>query len=321
MPSPLPSPPTHEERAVPSRGPRRAGGGRVALVVGAVAVVALVMGAAHALTGPGSPSDRVPGSGHAREALRGDRGGSATSPGTTAPSPGTTSTVGLVPSSSTTASPATSAPHARVVSAFGDALADVVDPALVDIVAVSAKQTTVLGTGMVLTPTGEVVTNDHVVGGATQITATDVGDGQRYDATLVGADPQSDVAVLQLQDASGLPTIVPGHSNGLAPGQSVVAFGNANGVGGVPAEQPGVVSVLGAVVSAVDDITGSTELLSGLLQTSVPVVGGDSGGALVDANGEVVGMVTAYASSGRNAEGFAIPVEQLMAVVHRLAPS
>ena len=85
------------------------------------------------------------------------------------------------------------------------------------------------GTGIVLSPDGEVLTNDHVVEGATQITATDSGTGRTYPATVVGYDRKHDIAVLQLQGASGLPTAPLGNSSQVRVGEPVLAIGNAGG--------------------------------------------------------------------------------------------
>ena len=109
-----------------------------------------------------------------------------------------------------------------------------VDPAIVDIVTtIDYGSGEAAGTGIVLTSTGEVLTNNHVIDGATSIKVTDVGNGKTYTATVVGYDESADVAVLQLQGASGLKTASIATS-GVAVGESVVALGNAGGVGGTP---------------------------------------------------------------------------------------
>ena len=101
------------------------------------------------------------------------------------------------------------------------------------------------GTGIVLTPTGEVLTNNHVVAGSTSVKVVDVGNGRTYTATVVGTDRADDVAVLQMQNASGLSTVSVGDSSRVAVGDSVAAFGNAGGVGGTPSVASGHVTGLG----------------------------------------------------------------------------
>src|SRR5438034_6622116 len=118
-------------------------------------------------------------------------------------------------------------------------IAQRVDPALVDIVSTEGDQgATAAGTGIVLTSNGEVLTNNHVIRGATSIKVTDVGNGRTYTAKVVGYDATKDVAVLQLQGASGLQTVTLSSS---APrtGQKVVALGNAGGKGGTPSVATG----------------------------------------------------------------------------------
>ena len=109
------------------------------------------------------------------------------------------------------------------------------DPGLVDVVStLGYQQEEAAGTGLVLTSSGEVLTNNHVIEGATSITVTDIGNGHSYKATVVGYDQTKDIAVLQLQGASGLKTVSLGNSNSAAVGQSVVGIGNAGGTGGTP---------------------------------------------------------------------------------------
>ena len=114
-------------------------------------------------------------------------------------------------------------------------IAQNVDPGLVDVnTSITYQGLQGAGTGMVLTPDGEVLTNNHVVEGATSISVTDVGNGKTYNATVLGYDRNEDVAVLQLQNASGLQTVSLGDSSKVSVGEGVVAIGNANGAGGTP---------------------------------------------------------------------------------------
>jgi S1-C subfamily serine protease len=178
------------------------------------------------------------------------------------------------------------------------------------------------GTGVVLTPNGEVVTNNHVVDGATSITVTVADTGQTFPAAVVGTDPTEDVAVLQLRGASGLHTAPIGDSASVAVGDEVVALGNAGGVGGKPDVVTGTVVALDQTITATDESGANPETLSGLIQTDAPLQPGDSGGPLVDRSGRVVGLDTA-ASAGRRfrfggTAGFAIPIAQVRSIAGQI---
>ncbi len=109
------------------------------------------------------------------------------------------------------------------------------NPGLVDInTSLSYQGAQAAGTGMVLTSNGEVLTNNHVISGATSISVTDVGNGKTYTASVVGYDRSHDIAVIQLNNASGLQTVTLGNSSNASVGQAVVAIGNAGGTGGTP---------------------------------------------------------------------------------------
>jgi S1-C subfamily serine protease len=178
------------------------------------------------------------------------------------------------------------------------------------------------GTGIVLTSNGEILTNNHVINGATKISVTDVGNGQTYSAKVVGYDASHDVAVLQLQGASGLHTAKLGDSSQAAVGQSVVAVGNAGGTGGTPSNAGGSITALNQSITASDELGGTSEQLSGLIQTNANIQPGDSGGPLVDTNGQVIGMDTA-ASQGfsfqtSGTQGYAIPINDAMKIVNQI---
>jgi len=173
-----------------------------------------------------------------------------------------------------------------------------VSPGLVDVVSTLGDENgEAAGTGMVLTSTGEVLTNNHVIDGATSISVTDIGNGRTYKASVVGYDKTQDVAVLQLQDASGLTTVSLGSSATVSTGQSVVAIGNAEGKGGQPSVVTGSVTALNQSITASDDGSGSSEQLTGMIETNAPIEPGDSGGSLVSSAGQVVGMDTAASTS------------------------
>ncbi|HYZ55125.1 MAG TPA: trypsin-like peptidase domain-containing protein [Streptosporangiaceae bacterium] len=173
-----------------------------------------------------------------------------------------------------------------------------VSPGLVDVNAtLGYRKATSAGTGLVLTSTGEVLTNNHVIDGATSITVTDVENGRTYKATVVGYDASKDLAVLQLQRASGLKTVTLGDSSTVKVGQKVVAIGNAGGKGGTPSVVTGKVTALGQSITASDASSGTAEQLSGMIETSAPIQAGDSGGPLVNTAGQVIGIDTAASSS------------------------
>ncbi len=171
------------------------------------------------------------------------------------------------------------------------------------------------GTGMVLTSSGQVLTNYHVVAGAGTITATVPQSGQTYQATVVGSDPTDDVALLQLSAASGLRTVTIDDDQ-LAVGDAVTAVGNAEGTGSLTAAT-GTISSLTASVTAADEGSAASETLSSMIETTADVVSGDSGGPLFDTEGEVVGIDTA-ASTGRQIDGYAIPIDRALAVVAQI---
>ena len=174
------------------------------------------------------------------------------------------------------------------------ALAAKVNPGLVDInVQLSTPNVQAAGTGIVLDASGVVLTNNHVITGASSINVTDVGNGQSYPATVVGYDRAHDIAVLQLQGASGLPTSTIGDSGTVAVGDPIAAIGNAGGRGGTPSIVAGTVSALNQTVTVSDEITGSSEQLAGLIEVAAAIQPGDSGGPLVNAAGQVIGVDTA----------------------------
>jgi S1-C subfamily serine protease len=202
-------------------------------------------------------------------------------------------------------------------------VAATVDPGLVDIdVTLGYPGERGSATGMVLTPSGEVLTNNHVVNGATSITATDIGNGRTYRARVVGYDRTHDVAVLQLQGASGLQTVTLGTSSKLGIGSSVTAIGNAGGAGGTPKASAGLVTSLAQTITASDASGSNAQRLSGLIETNADVRPGDSGGPLVNDAGEVVGMNAAtsasFASQPAYHQAYAIPIDQAMVIARTI---
>jgi S1-C subfamily serine protease len=174
------------------------------------------------------------------------------------------------------------------------------------------------GTGIVIDPGGVVLTNNHVISGATDISAFDVGNGQTYAVDVVGYNRTADVAVLQLRGAGGLPTANIG--GGVSVGDPVVALGNAGGQGGTPSAVAGKVLALNQTVSATDTLTGAEETLGGLIQADAAIRPGDSGGPMVNNAGQVIGMNTAATDSYKmsGGQGFAIPIGTAMAVAGQI---
>jgi S1-C subfamily serine protease len=186
------------------------------------------------------------------------------------------------------------------------------------------------GTGMIITSTGEVVTNNHVIELYTDgndsgtITVTEYGQKKAEPTTLIGYDAQQDVALLKIDNpAANLPTVTFGSSSKAVVGDSVVAIGNALGLAaGTPTVTQGIVSALGRSVSAGGDGT-ATESLQNLIQTDAAINPGNSGGPLIDTAGQVIGMNTAVAGSaedGTDAQniGFAIPIDAVESLIPQL---
>lgn len=198
-----------------------------------------------------------------------------------------------------------------------------VGPAVVNIDARMGYQGAVgSGTGIVLDPSGVVLTNNHVIAGATDLTVESVANGQSYDVDVLGFDRSHDVAVLQLRGAEGLPAANIGNSSRVAIGDPVVAMGNAGGHGGTPSAVPGRVIGLNQTVSAADELTGTTETLTNMIKADTAIRPGDSGGPMVNAAGQVIGMNTAasdnYKFAQPGGEGYAIPIDQAMAIANQI---
>jgi S1-C subfamily serine protease len=172
------------------------------------------------------------------------------------------------------------------------------------------------GTGMVLTASGQVLTNYHVVEGAGTITVTVATTGQTYQASVVGTDPSNDVALLQLTGASGL-TTVKADDDQAQVGDAVTAVGNAGGTGTLTAAAGTISSLTSSVTAASEGSSSGTETLASMIETTADVVSGDSGGPLFDAEGEVVGIDTA-ASTGSEIDGYAIPIARALGIVEQI---
>lgn len=220
----------------------------------------------------------------------------------------------LAPVALATVAPAAAQPNDVAVAA---ALAE---PAVVRIdTAIDYQGVIGLGTGIVLDQGGQVLTNFHVVQGADRITGT-LG-GRSYPAVLVGYDRGRDVAVIQLLGAGGLPAAVIGDSNVLVPGEPIVALGNAMGSDAPLTREVGTVTGFGRAVTAEDTLTGTSDELTGLIEFAAPVRAGDSGGPVINAAGQVVGLTTAASVNfrmGPGGKGFAIPINDAMGVANQI---
>src|SRR3954454_17997207 len=172
------------------------------------------------------------------------------------------------------------------------------------------------GTGMIISRSGEVLTNNHVINGATKFKVVDVTTHRRYTATVAGYSVSRDIAVLQLAHASGLRTVKGGGAVPLHVGMRIVARGNAQGRGGPPRTARGRVIALHQQIVAKDE-TGDPETLNNVIATDAPVVPGYSGGPLENSQNRVLGIVTAGSTSGVH-RGFAIPLKQALQIVRRI---
>ncbi len=203
------------------------------------------------------------------------------------------------------------------------AIAAKVDPSVVDIASTLGYQNgAAAGTGMVLTSSGEVLTNNHVIDGATTLSAQVNGEGRTYDVKVLGSDSTHDVALIQLVGASGLSPISIGDPSRVSVGDQVVALGNALGRGGTPAVESGFVTGIDQSITAGDPATGNAEELTGLIQVDAALKPGDSGGPLVDMTGRVIGLDTAASVATRyrpsSNAGFAIRIDDALSVVNQI---
>ena len=177
-------------------------------------------------------------------------------------------------------------------------------------------------TGMVINPDGLVLTNNHVIEDSTSITAQ-TANGHQYRARVVGYDVTGDIALIQLEGASGLQTVPVGNSASVKTGDSVVAMGNAEGQNLI-APAAGQVTALNQTITAGDQGASiATETLRGMIETNANIVSGDSGGPLADSAGQVIGMDTAGNDGGfsvqQSSAGYAIPINTALAVARQIA--
>src|SRR5262245_35121840 len=208
-----------------------------------------------------------------------------------------------------------------------EAIANAVDDSVVNI-NTTLDNGAAAGTGIILSSTGLVLTNNHVIEDSESIRVEVIATGRTYSATVLGYNIVDDVAVIQLENASGLKAADIGNSSNLAVGDAIVALGNAGGRGGEPTHVSGAVTGLDQQITASDADGTNTQTLTDLIQVNANIQAGDSGGPLVDGSGKVVGMNAA--ASGRNGfgggfptaggenGGYAIPIEKAVAIAKRI---
>ena len=194
-----------------------------------------------------------------------------------------------------------------------------VEPSVVDVTAtLRYDDETASGTGFFIdSRDGLVITNNHVIRGATSVTVTVPATNQTYQAQIVGADLAADIAVLRITPLRGTVSAPIGDSATVAVGSTVVAIGNRAGAGGAPVPAAGVISATGRTIQAADGTSGFTETLHGMLQTTARIQPGDSGGPLADAAGAVIGVDTAAGTGGDKA-GYAIPINTALAAERQI---
>ena len=163
------------------------------------------------------------------------------------------------------------------------------------------------GSGFIISSDGLILTNKHVVSDTNASYSVLTNDGKTYSAKVLARDPNQDLAVLKI-DATGLPTVTLGNSDSLQLGQTAIAIGNALGQFSNTVSV-GVISGLERTVTAASPDTGAEETIQGVIQTDAAINPGNSGGALIDLQGNVVGINTAVASNAQNI-GFAIPINR-----------
>jgi S1-C subfamily serine protease len=241
-----------------------------------------------------------------------------TSPSASPPS----ASAGLRPRSGASAQPGAGAtPGADISSATMQRVEGAVQPGLVVINSKlqddGADVSGAAGTGMIISSSGLVLTNNHVINATNGLTATVVATHKTYPAMWLGYDKGSDIAVIKLEGASGLTQVPLGDSSAVKAGDGVIAMGNADGTGRITTVT-GAITGLNEAITASDEGSGeSAEHLTGMLQTDADIIQGDSGGPLVSTAGKVIGMDTASSSdvmASQENVGFAIPINKAMAI-------
>lgn len=199
-----------------------------------------------------------------------------------------------------------------------------VSPAIVDIntvIQTASGSAAAAGTGLIITSSGDVLTNNHVVEGSVSIRVSIQGKPGPYTATVVGVDPTDDIAVIHVNGVSGLPTVTIADSSTVKVGDTIYALGNALGLGGAPRVTQGIVTALDQTITASDN-GAQAEQLTGMIQSDAEISPGDSGGALVNSAGQVIGIITAGQAQGFRSNSttiaFAIPSSKAVDIANRI---
>ena len=203
-------------------------------------------------------------------------------------------------------------------------IASTLDDSIVNITTTLDSGGSAAGTGIIISSSGLVLTNNHVIADTTSIRVENSATGNTSRAVVVGYDTADDVALIKIQNASGLTPAPMEQNRDPSIGDAVVALGNAGGQGGAPAVATGRITDLDQQITASDGDGANPETLSHLIQIDAQIQPGDSGGPLVDANGRVIGMdVAASRTNQRFAQfdagiGYAIPINDALAIAHRI---
>jgi len=174
------------------------------------------------------------------------------------------------------------------------------------------------GSGVVISDEGLIITNHHVIEGVDEVRAI-FEDGRLYEAIIIGSDKLTDVGLIQISSSNLVPINI-GNSDSLVVGDLAVAIGHPLTLGAAPTVTTGVVSALQRRLDVGNELDGSAVTLFGLIQTDAPITRGSSGGALINNNGELIGITTAIATADVGAEGlgFAVPIKMALNVVEDL---
>ena len=174
------------------------------------------------------------------------------------------------------------------------------------------------GSGVVITDEGLIMTNHHVIDNSTEVRVI-FEDGRLYEATIIGSDKLTDIGLIKI-NASNLIPIAIGNSDKMLVGDLAVAIGHPLTLGAAPTVTTGVVSALERRLDVGGDTMGSAVTLFGLMQTDAPITRGSSGGALINKNGELIGITTAIATADVGAEGlgFAVPINLALGIAEDL---
>lgn len=207
-----------------------------------------------------------------------------------------------------------------------DTIAAKLDPSIVNITTTLSSGGAAAGTGIIISASGLALTNNHVIANTTSLQVENAADGSVHRATVLGYDAADDVALIKIQNVSGLEAAPIGDASRVSIGDAVIALGNAGGQGGTPSVAVGTVTNLDQQITATDEDGGSAERLTHLIEVDANIQPGDSGGPLANASGEVIGMDAAASrsnggfgfSGGTTNQAFAIPIQHALAIAKQI---